>query len=109
MATYRVRVPENGVEPARGQVNLDAWIDRWDEDLEEWVPIPRGHRTVELDADALLVIVNHPTATNAQKIAMLKALVVEEADQGGEVTKANEVYEALIDLAAPPYEFSVDL
>lgn len=108
MATYRVRVPANGVEPARGQVNLDAWIDRWDEDTEEWMPIPRGHRTIELDADAVLVIVEHPTATQPQKIAMLKALVVEETNQGSEVTKGDEAYEGLIDLAAPPYEFAMN-
>ena len=104
MATYRVRVPANGVEPGAGTVNLDAWIER-EVAPDVWVLIQGGHRTLQLDAEAVIVILNSG-ATVGQQITLLKALVVEEAKKS-KIERGDEAYNGLVGLAAPPYEFEV--
>ena len=76
---YRAIV--NSAEPAaNGDVHLDTIIQT-DRD-GDWTLIPNGHRTLVLDGEAVMAIINNGD-TLANRRAAMKALFIEEVKAWG--------------------------
>ena len=95
MATYRARVM--GSEAAgNGNVMLDVFIQK-ETEVDVWVDVPQGHRTMVLPGVAVLAI-TESAQTDAQKRTALIELMRQTAAAWGidEADDANEQLAALV-------------
>jgi hypothetical protein len=67
---------------ADGSVKFDCWIQR-EAEVDVWVNVDRGHRSLVLPANVVLAITEDPGLTDAQKRAAIKALFKEQAKGWG--------------------------
>lgn len=80
MANYRANVVES-VASADGTVHFDCWIQR--QNGATWVNVPHGHRTIVLQATAILLITQNSSLTDAQKRQQLSELFRLQAGSWG--------------------------
>lgn len=76
---FRWRVPGStdpthwkSVITAQGNINLDVYVEvQTDDNPETWALIPNGHRTVTLQAQAIIAIEQGPGTDNQKRQAVM--------------------------------------
>lgn len=84
LGDYRAHV--TGAESAaNGDVHLDVFIQRQTDEGPPavWVDIPKGHRTLVLDGQAVLAITENEALTTQEKVQQLLDLFMAEIGQWG--------------------------
>jgi len=109
MADYRAHILD-GEASADGNVMLDCYIQKLTDPgpPEVWTLVPNGHRTMVLNGAAVLAITQHPTWTDAEKLAALVALFCQTAESWG-VAESDEAETELEALLPSGWPVNVDL
>ena len=100
MYEYRANI-RSSEAAANATLHLDCWVQRRledppDPDVNPWVNVPLGHRTVVLQASAVQVALNSG-ATDPQKRAAIVALLRQEI-LGWGIDEADQAEQGLMEL-----------
>jgi hypothetical protein len=107
MATiYRANVLD-GEAAANGDLHLDTWIQKSEDDGATWENVPAGHRTLVLDGAAVLTI-TESAGTDQQKRAALLELFRQEAESWG-IDESDDAYTQMYDLLPSGWPVTVEL
>ena len=101
---YRARVLSRE-EPANGDVHLDVNVES--DRSGDWELIPGGHRTLVLDGEAVLAIINSGDTLANRRLAM-KALFIQEISAWG-IDKSDDANEQLSALVYQGWPQTVEL
>ena len=101
---YRARVLSSEAA-ANGDVHLDVQVES--DRSGDWELIPGGHRTLVLDGEAVLAIINSGD-THANRRAAVKALFVQEIKSWG-IDKSDDANEQLTALVYQGWPQTVEL
>lgn len=100
MANYRAKIIDSEAA-GDGTVHFDCWIQREEDDRQGgtiWVNVEKGHRSVVLQASAVLAVTQDGSLSDGQKRSRLAQLFRQEALSWGidEADAANEDIMSLI-------------
>ena len=101
---YRARVI-TAAPAANGDVHLDTFIET--DRSGDWALIPNGHRTLVLDGEAVLAIINSGD-TLANRRADMKDTFIEEIKSWG-LEKSDDATQELTSLMYQGFPQTVDL
>ena len=107
MAIYRVTIIS--IEPGPAVVNMDTRIERQftnEAGDPDWVLIPSGHRTLQINAPLMLEILENAALPLAEKKNRIKNLIVREAKKS-QIEIGDAAYEALSAIQDFPVSFPV--
>ena len=102
--SYRARVLSSEAA-ANGDVHLDVHVES--DRSGDWELIPGGHRTLVLDGDAVLAIINSGDTLANRRLAM-KALFIHEISAWG-IDKSDDANEQLTALMYQGWPQAIDL
>ena len=92
---YRLRVVSSEAA-ANGNVHMDTWVERSEDDGANWEPAQSGHFTLVLDGAAVLAITEGPGTPTQKRTALLALLKAEVAQRG--IDEADDADNQLRDL-----------